>query len=288
MIRPSAVGAAWCDASCDVVLPAGAPASDRGPRGQAPARLVARDWRSPRASRTADRSGARSSMRLELNLGSRRFTSAAACSSTTSATTRTPRAASIPTSRRPASSATRASSSAGSSRRSGHSPGRSGVMYDAANEEMAVPPNGPHGRRAGDLEPLLHRSRQGRVQPQQGDGRLRRLDDGAPAVQRRDHSAARRRHQVARADFPTGTGSGISACSPTCCRRVRPSRATTTSSSLRAGWVPLVSDTTGTLLHVAMNFRAGDVNNDSLSCARSPRRFPRRTSSTPGSSRAVG
>jgi len=42
---------------------------------------------------------------------------------------------------------------------------------------------------------------------------------------------------------------------------------------LRAGWVPLVSDTTGTLLHVAMNFRAGDVNNDSLTLRSKPRAF---------------
>jgi phosphate-selective porin OprO and OprP len=33
---------------------------------------------------------------------------------------------------------------------------------------------------------------------------------------------------------------------------------------LRAGWVPLVADTGGTLLHIAMNFRAGHPNEDSL------------------------
>ena len=43
---------------------------------------------------------------------------------------------------------------------------------------------------------------------------------------------------------------------------------------LRAGWVPLVSDSVGTLLHVAMNFRAGDVNNDSLLLRSKPEAFP--------------
>ena len=43
---------------------------------------------------------------------------------------------------------------------------------------------------------------------------------------------------------------------------------------LRAGWVPLVSDSVGTLLHVAMNFRAGDVHNDSLLLRSKPEAFP--------------
>jgi phosphate-selective porin OprO/OprP len=43
---------------------------------------------------------------------------------------------------------------------------------------------------------------------------------------------------------------------------------------LRAGWVPLVSDSVGALLHVAMNFRAGDVNNDSLLLRSKPEAFP--------------
>jgi len=43
---------------------------------------------------------------------------------------------------------------------------------------------------------------------------------------------------------------------------------------LRAGWVPLVSDSVGTLLHLGMNFRAGDVNNDSLTLRSKPEAFP--------------
>jgi len=42
---------------------------------------------------------------------------------------------------------------------------------------------------------------------------------------------------------------------------------------LRAGWVPLVSDSVGTLLHLGMNFRAGDVNNDSLTLRSKPEAF---------------
>jgi phosphate-selective porin OprO/OprP len=41
----------------------------------------------------------------------------------------------------------------------------------------------------------------------------------------------------------------------------------------RIGWVPLVSDSVGTLLHFAMNFRAGDVNNDSLQLRSRPEAF---------------
>jgi phosphate-selective porin OprO/OprP len=43
---------------------------------------------------------------------------------------------------------------------------------------------------------------------------------------------------------------------------------------LRAGWVPLVSDSVGTLLHLGMNFRVGDVNNDSLVLRSKPEAFP--------------
>jgi phosphate-selective porin OprO/OprP len=43
---------------------------------------------------------------------------------------------------------------------------------------------------------------------------------------------------------------------------------------LRAGWVPLVSDSVGTLLHMGMNFRVGDVNNDSLVLRSKPEAFP--------------
>jgi phosphate-selective porin OprO and OprP len=43
---------------------------------------------------------------------------------------------------------------------------------------------------------------------------------------------------------------------------------------LRAGWVPMVSDTAGPLLHIAGNFRAGDVDNDSLQLRSKPEAFP--------------
>jgi len=42
---------------------------------------------------------------------------------------------------------------------------------------------------------------------------------------------------------------------------------------LRAGWVPLTSDSTGTLLHIAMNFRAGDVNKDTMQLRSRPEAF---------------
>ena len=41
----------------------------------------------------------------------------------------------------------------------------------------------------------------------------------------------------------------------------------------RIGWVPRVSDSAGTLLHIAMNFRAGDVNNDTLQLRSRPEAF---------------
>jgi len=43
---------------------------------------------------------------------------------------------------------------------------------------------------------------------------------------------------------------------------------------LRAGWVPMSSDSSGTLLHIGMNFRAGDVNKDSLQLRSKPEAFP--------------
>jgi len=42
----------------------------------------------------------------------------------------------------------------------------------------------------------------------------------------------------------------------------------------RVGWVPLPNDSTGTLLHMAMNFRAGDVNNDTIRLRSKPEAFP--------------
>jgi phosphate-selective porin OprO/OprP len=43
---------------------------------------------------------------------------------------------------------------------------------------------------------------------------------------------------------------------------------------VRAGWVPMVSDSVGKLLHIAMNFRAGDVDNDTLLLRSKPEAFP--------------
>ena len=43
---------------------------------------------------------------------------------------------------------------------------------------------------------------------------------------------------------------------------------------LRTGWVPLVSDSVGTLLHIGMNFRVGDVNNDTITLRSKPEAFP--------------
>ena len=42
----------------------------------------------------------------------------------------------------------------------------------------------------------------------------------------------------------------------------------------RGGWVPMVSDSAGELLHIAMNFRAGDVDNDTLLLRSKPEAFP--------------
>jgi len=42
----------------------------------------------------------------------------------------------------------------------------------------------------------------------------------------------------------------------------------------RLGWVPLVSDSVGTLLHIAMNFRTGDVNKDTMQLRSRPEAFP--------------
>ena len=43
---------------------------------------------------------------------------------------------------------------------------------------------------------------------------------------------------------------------------------------VRAGWDPKSSDSTGTLLHMAMNFRIGDANKDSLRLRSKPEAFP--------------
>jgi phosphate-selective porin OprO/OprP len=43
---------------------------------------------------------------------------------------------------------------------------------------------------------------------------------------------------------------------------------------VRTGFVPLAGDTSGTLLHIAMNFRIGDVNNDTLQLRSKPEAFP--------------
>lgn len=42
---------------------------------------------------------------------------------------------------------------------------------------------------------------------------------------------------------------------------------------LRAGWIRLTSDTSGTLMHAAMNFRAGDIDNDTLQLRSRPESF---------------
>jgi len=42
---------------------------------------------------------------------------------------------------------------------------------------------------------------------------------------------------------------------------------------LRAGWIRLTSDTSGTLMHAAMNFRAGDIDNDTLQLRSRPEAF---------------
>jgi phosphate-selective porin OprO/OprP len=43
---------------------------------------------------------------------------------------------------------------------------------------------------------------------------------------------------------------------------------------LRGGWVPLVADSAGTLLHIGMNFRTGKPNQDSLQLRSRPEAFP--------------
>jgi phosphate-selective porin OprO/OprP len=42
---------------------------------------------------------------------------------------------------------------------------------------------------------------------------------------------------------------------------------------VRAGWDPMASDSSGKLLHMAMNFRIGDVNNDTLQLRSRPEAF---------------
>ena len=41
----------------------------------------------------------------------------------------------------------------------------------------------------------------------------------------------------------------------------------------RAGWLPMVADTIGTLLHLAMNLQAGDPDKDSLRLRSKPEAF---------------
>jgi phosphate-selective porin OprO and OprP len=43
---------------------------------------------------------------------------------------------------------------------------------------------------------------------------------------------------------------------------------------VRTGWVPLVADSSGTLLHLAVSFRRGAANNDSLQLRSRPEAFP--------------
>jgi phosphate-selective porin OprO/OprP len=43
---------------------------------------------------------------------------------------------------------------------------------------------------------------------------------------------------------------------------------------LRTGWVPLVSDSVGTLLHIGVNLRTGEANDDSLQLRSKPEAFP--------------
>lgn len=43
---------------------------------------------------------------------------------------------------------------------------------------------------------------------------------------------------------------------------------------LRAGWIPAANDTAGTVFLAAMNFRAGDINNDTLQLRSKPEAFP--------------
>jgi phosphate-selective porin OprO/OprP len=43
---------------------------------------------------------------------------------------------------------------------------------------------------------------------------------------------------------------------------------------LRAGWDPIINDSSGTLLHLGMNFRTGAVNNDTFQLRSKPEAFP--------------
>lgn len=43
---------------------------------------------------------------------------------------------------------------------------------------------------------------------------------------------------------------------------------------VRAGWSPMQSDTAGRLFHIALNYRVGDVNNDTLLLRSKPEAFP--------------
>src|SRR5262245_9086810 len=42
---------------------------------------------------------------------------------------------------------------------------------------------------------------------------------------------------------------------------------------VRTGWVPMVSDSVGTLLHLGLNFRRGNINNDTLQLRSRPEAF---------------
>ena len=62
---------------------------------------------------------------------------------------------------------------------------------------MVLPADGDHGGRSGDLGTYLRRPHQGGLLAEQGDDRLRRMDDRACPDERRDAADSRRRHQVA-------------------------------------------------------------------------------------------
>ena len=72
-----------------------------------------------------------------------------------------------------------------------------GVMYDGPTNSLVSAANRDHVRGPEDLELLLHWAPKGGLLSQQGHGRLRRLDHGEIHDERRDHSAAGGRYQVA-------------------------------------------------------------------------------------------
>ena len=173
------------------------------------------------------------------------------------------------------SSAMRASSSAGASRRSGRSRGRRASCTTSSRTSGSFRQTGLMVAVPGDLQPLLRRAREGGVQSQQGDDGLRRLDDGAPSVHRRDRPAACRRHQVARLRADAIICSGMSACSRTGCRGADRSRPTTTSSSCARAWVPMASATArDAAAHGDELSRRAGVTSDSLRLRSKPEAFP--------------